>query len=199
MNKQEFLNRLCRGLHGLPQDDIEERVTFYSEMIDDRIEEGFSEEEAISSVGAVDAIISQILAETPSVNFKKDKPARKPRKLWEIILLTLGSPLWLSLLITAFAAVISLYVSLWSIIVTLWAVFVSFVACALGSMVGGTILAIATHSLPGVALAGAGLIVAGLSVFLFYGCKVATKGTVLLTKKVGLWSVSCFRKKEELQ
>ena len=37
MNKQEFLTQLRQGLSGLPQDDIEKRLTFYSEMIDDRI------------------------------------------------------------------------------------------------------------------------------------------------------------------
>ena len=43
MNKQDFLVQLRKGLSGLPQDDIEERLTFYKEMIEDRMEEGFSE------------------------------------------------------------------------------------------------------------------------------------------------------------
>lgn len=43
MNKQEFLAELRKGLSGLTQDDIEERLTFYNEMLEDRIEEGFSE------------------------------------------------------------------------------------------------------------------------------------------------------------
>lgn len=47
MNKQEFLVKLRKGLSGLPKEDIEERLTFYSEMIDDRMEEGLSEEEAV--------------------------------------------------------------------------------------------------------------------------------------------------------
>ena len=46
MNKQEFLNQLRSGLNGLPHEEIEERVMFYSEMIDDRVEEGLSEEDA---------------------------------------------------------------------------------------------------------------------------------------------------------
>ena len=49
MGKQEFLAQLRKGLQGLPQEDIEERLTFYSEMIDDRMEEGLSEEEAVSA------------------------------------------------------------------------------------------------------------------------------------------------------
>ena len=52
MNKQEFLSRLRKQLKGL--EDKEERITFYSEMIDDRMEEGLSEEEAVAAVGSLD-------------------------------------------------------------------------------------------------------------------------------------------------
>ena len=58
MNKQEFVERLRKGLSGLPQDDIEERLTFYSEMIDDRMEEGLSEEEAVGEIGSVDDAVT---------------------------------------------------------------------------------------------------------------------------------------------
>ena len=51
MRKQEFLVQLRKGLSGLPQDEIEERLTFYEEMLDDRIEEGLSEEQAVLAVG----------------------------------------------------------------------------------------------------------------------------------------------------
>ncbi len=34
MSKKEFLNQLRKGLFGLPKDDIEEHINFYSEMID---------------------------------------------------------------------------------------------------------------------------------------------------------------------
>lgn len=47
MNKQEFFVQLCRSLSGLPQTDIEERLTFYGEMLDERIEDVLSEEEAV--------------------------------------------------------------------------------------------------------------------------------------------------------
>ena len=51
MTKQEFIIKLTLELHGLPKADIEERVGFYSEMIDDRIEAGLSEEEAVADIG----------------------------------------------------------------------------------------------------------------------------------------------------
>ena len=65
MLKQEFLNALKEGLKGLPEKDIEERLTFYGEMIDDRIEEGRTEEEAVNEIGSVDEVVQQIVAETP--------------------------------------------------------------------------------------------------------------------------------------
>ena len=73
MNKQEFLTRLRKGLSGLPQEDIEERLTFYSEMIDDRIEEGLSEEEAVAAIGSPDEIAEQIIGEIPIKKIVKEK------------------------------------------------------------------------------------------------------------------------------
>jgi hypothetical protein len=36
----------------------------------------------------------------------------------------------------------------------------------------------------GLLMIGTGLLAAGLTIFLFFGCKAVTKGTVRLTKKV---------------
>ena len=38
MNKQEFISQLQAGLSGLPECETEERLSFYSEMIEDRID-----------------------------------------------------------------------------------------------------------------------------------------------------------------
>lgn len=198
MNKHEFLAQLRKGLSGLPQDDIEERLTFYSEMIDDRMEEGLSEEEAVSGIGSVDTIISQSIADTPLGKLVKEKTKPKKRAgAWKIVLLVLGSPVWLSLLIAAVAVILSIYVSLWSVIISLWAVFGSVVGCALGGIAAGIGFTVGGNSLTGVALIGAGIVCAGLSIFLFYGCKAATKGTILLTKKIVLGIKNGFIKKEE--
>jgi len=62
MRKAEFLNELEAGLVGLPKEDVEERLAFYSEMIDDRMEEGLTEEAPVAAAGPVDDIVSQILS-----------------------------------------------------------------------------------------------------------------------------------------
>ncbi len=197
MSKQEFLAQLRKGLSGLPQDDIEERLTFYSEMIDDRTEEGLSEEDAVSEIGSVDTIISQIVADTPLTKLIKEKTPKKRLSVWEIVLLALGSPIWISLLIAAFAVILSLYISLWAVIISFWAVFGSFIGCAFGSMIAAIVFAVGEKGITGIAMASAGLVCAGLSIFLFYGCKGATNGTLLLTKKFFLSMKRSFLKKEE--
>lgn len=198
MNKQEFLAELRKGLSGLPQDDVEERLTFYGEMIEDRIEEGLWEEEAVSAVGSVDEIAAQIIADTPLAKSAKEtmKPKRR-LKAWEIVLLVLGSPIWLSLLIAVCVVILSLYISLWSVIISLWAVFASFIGCAFGGIAVGIGFAFGSNGLTGIAMIGAGVVCAGLSIFTFFGCKAVTTGTVRLTKKIAIGIKNCFIKKEE--
>lgn len=166
--------------------------------IDDRMEDGIPEETAVSEIGTVDDIVSQIIADIPLGKLVKEKiKPKKKLKAWEIILLVLGSPLWLSLLIAAFAVFLSLYVVFWSVIISLWAVFASFVACGFAGVVAGAVFAAGGNGLTGIAVIAAGIVCAGLSAFMFFGCKAATKGILKLTKKFAIWIKNCFIKKEE--
>lgn len=200
MNKQEFMRQLRKSLQGLPQKDIEERLTFYGEMIEDRKEEGLSEEEAVAAVGSVEEIVAQILADTPpSKNITKKAKPKRPLKAWEIVLLALGSPIWLSLGIAAVAVILSFYISIWAVIISLWAVFGAFIGCAVAGIVSGIVFICISKVLIGIAMLAAGSVCAGLSIFTFYGCKAATKGILTLTKKMAVWIKNCFVREEELQ
>ena len=190
MRKQEFLTRLRNGLSGLPHDDREERLTFYSEMIDDRMEEGLTEEDAVREIGNADEIIWQNMADTKPVKEKR-KSGRRLRA-WEITLLVLGSPVWLCLLIAAFAVIVAVYVVMWSVIVALWAVFGALIGCALGTLVFGIGSVLKGDVPAGLAMIGGALVCAGLAIFAFYGCRAATGGTLLITKKVALGIQNCF-------
>ncbi len=197
MRKQEFLELLRQGLSGLPQDDLQERVSFYREMIEDRMEEGLSEEEAVAAVGSVDKIVEQVVAETPLAKIAKERMKSKRRlSAGEIVLLALGSPIWLSLGIAAFAVLFSLYISLWAVIISLWAVFASLAACSVGGVLACVIFTAGGNKASGVAMLAAGIICAGFSIFMFFGCKAATNGTSVLAKKTVRWIKNCFRGKE---
>ena len=197
MNKEEFLTRLREALSGLPQEDIEERLAFYDEMIDDRIEEDLSEADAVAGLGSVDEIVAQIVADTPLTRIVRErmKPARRMRA-WEIVLLVLGFPLWFPLLIAAAAVVLSVYIVIWAVIVSLWAVEVSFAAGVLGGVAAGVLSIVRGGVTPGVITLCAAVVLAGLAIFLFFGCKAVTVGAAKLTKKIALWIKSLFMRKE---
>ena len=198
MNKQEFLERLRASLNGLPSDDIEGRIAFYNEMLDDKIEEGMSEQEAVKSVGSIDEIVTCIVDDIPLTKLAKERIKPKKRlSAWEITLIVLGFPIWFSLLAALFAVVISLYAVLWCVIICLWAVFVSFIAAALGGIFAGVIFAAEGNLPTGAAMLGASLVCIGLSVFMFFGAKAATKGILILTKRLALKLKACFIKKGE--
>ena len=199
MNKQEFITQLRAKLSGLPKQDVEERLAFYGEMIDDRMEEGLSEEEAVSAVGTVDEIVEQIVADLPLTRLVKEKiRPKRTLRAWEIVFLVLGSPIWLSLLIAAFVVVLALYAVLWSLIISVWAVFGALAGCTLGGLAAGIIFTVLGNLWPGLALISAALVCAGLSIFAFVGCLAATKGTVLLTKKIAIGIKNCFRRREKV-
>lgn len=198
MNKNEFVFKLRASLSGLPKADAEERISFYEEMIDDRIEDGIGEEEAVNSVGNVDEIVSQIISETPFASLVKERIKPKNKlNTWETVLIAVGSPLWLSLLIAAFAVVISLYASLLAVIIALWGVFVGLAAGGIGGIVAGVVITDKVNGLSGFAMIGAGMVCAGISVFAFYFCLYGTKKLIALTKKLAYFIKKLLAKKEE--
>ena len=195
MTKPEFIAKLRAELADIPEKDAEDRIVFYSEMIDDRMEEGLSEEDAIMDVGSIDEIVSQIKMGRNTPETAENQPKRKIR-LWEIVLLVLGSPVWVSLLISAFAVVFSLYMVLWSVIISLWAVEVSFCGTAFGCLLSGIVFLVSENIASGIAMIGVGIFFAGLSIFFLFACKSVTNGILILTKKIALRIKKSLSKKE---
>ena len=197
MNKQEYLSRLEQTLSGLPAEELQERLAFYRESIEDRMEEGLSEEAAVEELGPVEEIAAQILAETPFPTLVREKiRSRRSLPVWEILLLVLGFPLWFPLLVTAFVLLLSLFIVLWSLILCLWAVELSLVVSALGALITGVLSLFRGEPSNALLMIGAGLTLAGLSVFLFFGCKAASGGATVLSRKIVLWLKSLFLRKE---
>ena len=185
MNKLDFLLLLHDKLAPLPADEVEEGLSFYSEMIEDRIEEGMTEEEAVASVGSVEDIATQILSDIPLSKIVKEKIRKKKRfSTTEIVLLWVGSPIWLTLLIAAYAVVFSLYACVWAVVASLWAAFASFAACAVAVPIAGVIFICTGSVWTGLVAIAAGLVLAGLAILTFFLDKIATKGTVILAKKL---------------
>ncbi len=185
MTKLQFILALRDRLKILPERDIEERLSFYSEMIEDRMEEGLAEEEAVAAVGNVDEIAKQILSEFSLVKEQKEEQAPKKRiSNLAIVLIILGFPLWLPLIVAAFAVVLSLYITLWAMIVVLWAIFLSAVFGAIAGLFGGIFILLTTPSefVRAMVMLGVAAVLAGVSILFFYICKSSTKGAAFLTR-----------------
>lgn len=192
MDKQEFLKKLRQDL---PAEDREERILFYTEMIEDRMEEGLSEEEAVASVGSLD----EILAQSPEANALPAAPKQKRQlKTWEIVLLLLGSPIWLSLIVAAVSVAFAAVAVLLSGVIVLWSLFVATAAVSLAGLVSGVALVFIGSGISGTAMIGAAITCAGLAIFCFCGGLAASKGVVLTAKKLVRWSKNRFGKKEAL-
>lgn len=108
MNKNEFLELLNKKLNTLSKKERKERISFYSEMIDDYIEEGLSEEDAINKIGDINEIVK-------SINIEVNTENKKKYKVWELVLLIIGSPIWVPILLTVLIVVFAVNISLWAI------------------------------------------------------------------------------------
>lgn len=183
MNKQQFLAAIGEQIQGLPQSDVERSLDYYREMIDDRMEDGLSEEEAVAALGSPEEIAAQILMETslPKLVKAKLKPSRA-LKVWEIVLLVLGSPVWLPLLLAAGIIILAVYIVLWAVIVVLYAVDLSFATAAVGGIAGLFLLLYSGFPVQAVLFLGAGLVCAGLAILLFFAFNQITRCLIKLSK-----------------
>ena len=176
MTKQKFLDKLRAKLKGLPKREVEETLSFYSEMIDDRIEDGCSEEDAVLAVGDVDKIAADKLggelSEKPSKSGAKKIKQGDGKKLALIIA---GSPLWVPLLISALAVIFSLYVSAWAIIVSLWSAFAAFAVSAPAGIILGLVLFFKGMAFNGTVSISLALVALSLAIFSFFACLWLTK------------------------
>ena len=200
MNKQAFLSVLRNRLSGLPKEDIERSVDFYSEIIDDRIEDGLSEDEAVKAIGSIDEIVSQILKETslPKLVKSKVKPKRALR-VGEIILLILGAPMWLPLVISIISIVFSAYIVLWSVILVLYSIDLSFAATAVACILGTFAYIPSGNIAQCFFIIGIGLACFGIAILLFFIFNQITKGVLILSKKIVLGIKGCFIGKGDAQ
>lgn len=183
MNKIDFICEMNSRLYGLPEEDVNKSIDYYCELIEDSIEDGKSEEEAVEALGEIDEIVSQIMMDVPlsKIVKAKAKPSRALR-VWEIILLVLGSPIWLSLLITLFSVILAVYISLWAVVVSFYAVVLSVAVSTLVVIVGTFVSLFKGLFLNSLIFLSLALICAGLTILLFIGTNYLAKGTFFLGK-----------------
>lgn len=186
MNRNEFSRELRRRLTELKNAEVNKTVEFYNEMIDERIDAGLTEEEAVADLGSIDDIVAQVKNNAAPENIKS---RISKLQVWQWVLIVLGAPLWAPVLVAVFAAVFSIYIGIWSVLISGFAVVLGFVLAAIAFivvMVGAIIAGLFAKT---ILYVGGALICASLAIFIFiavYGCtKLVIKATVAGVKWVG--------------
>ena len=182
MNKQEYLAQLRAALACLPEGEIEESVAFYTEMIDDRVADGLTEEEATAQLDDPKAAARAIVADLPVVPRTVVRTKQRNRALyWTLVIL--GFPLWFPLLLGAGMLVLAGLLTIWCLILGLWLL-------AAGLLAGGPLgigvclwaLAVGQPAY-GVFELGSGLLCFGLGLFCLHGAVAASKTLMQVSRQ----------------
>ena len=195
MTKQLFLNELSAALHGLPREERYRTLRYYDELIDDRMEDGQSEEEAVSGLGEPEQVAREILGEEePAVS------TGTGRKVWIIILLVLGFPFWGSLLLAAVIVLLCVYLCLFLPAFVLGVLALASLAGAVVGVAGTPFLildvGLFTGGLPaGLFQLGLSVALLGLAVLSALGFYFTGKATVKAARAIWRWIRRSFSKK----
>ncbi len=194
----EFLLELKNRMAHLPLTESGKVLSYYSESLQDRIEDGMSEEEAIKSIESIDQIVKNIEAEIPLSAVVKDKVKTKTKNtnvntVLLVLVLVLSSPIWIPILAVIFALAIAFYAVLWTIPIIIGSLYVSLFPIAISGIFSG-FTRMFTISFPtGLAYLGVGLVSAGFAIMLFLPLLEAAKAWIKINiypfKKLKQWLI----------
>ena len=191
MKKREFLSRLRQKISVLPSRDMERTLEYYSEMIDDYIESGYSEDAAVAEMGSVNHVAAQILENAQNSFFEAPYTQKQKKNGLIITLLIIGFPIWFSLLVTAFCVLLTVAIVVATLaIVVPWSLVVSFGASALALLIATPIIFTGEGIGAAVLVLGAAFILAALCIFSLWAALRLTK---LGTKGIGAMFRGCFK------
>ena len=113
MNKKIFYQAIKNRLKGLKQEEVNNVIDYYDELINEMMDNGYSEAEAISSFGDVEEIVRNIKTD---VVIKRSNDSRNDTlKNFLIVLGVCSSPILIPLGIAFFAVFISLLITIVSV------------------------------------------------------------------------------------
>lgn len=185
MNKEEYMRRLAEALTGLPQSEKEEALQYYNDYFDDAGVE--NEQDVMNSLGMPETLAETIKKEqteqqdvyeqdtyaedsyagttgTEEKNEKKNKLSGGIIALI-VILAILASPIILSIAAALLGALVGIFAAILSVIVTVLAVIFALV-CVVVACIGVAFAIGAISPFSAVVLAGVGITIVGICIFL---------------------------------
>lgn len=177
MTKNEFIREIKIKTKNLTKAERKEIISYYNEMISERIEDGMSECDAIEAIGSVDELMS---------SYAPAKPVAEPRsprlRAWHIVLIVIGSPLWICLLAAMLCVLLAFYIVIWAVVIAFYAVFAALAAAAAACFFAGFVVSIFTGS-PALFFAYIGIscVLSGLGILWLMLSNIVAKGIAKLT------------------
>lgn len=191
MNRVEFIGILSVELSALKRVEREKFITYYEEIIDDYMENGFEEEAVIEKIGNPKAIAKNILSEQDTVDIKVPLTNSK---VINMILLILGFPLWGSLVFAGLMVVLSGVIVIWCIPFTAGVSALAFFLAGIYSIVA-TPFMIAEVLSVGVVQLGVGIASLGVSFLLAMATMYLCKNFAFFTKELSSRLFKLFNRK----
>lgn len=171
MNKETYLDALETELKQYEITDYMRYIEYYRELIEDSIEDGKTELEALDNLGDAQSVVKRILSEQRDLFIKKPKGKLHPGVL---ILLVLGSPLWLSLLVALMCVLFAIFIIILIAYFILWLIpFMSGLFTFVFGMSGiamflTSFVFMVHHFAAGLMQLGVGIFALGVGILLFF-------------------------------
>ena len=211
MNREEYMRRLADALVGVPQSEKEEALQYYNDYFDDAGAE--NEQDVMNSLGSPEKLAETIRKEQTGQQDAyardtyaedsymgttgSDDAGEKKSKLSGgvialiVILAILASPIILSLAAALLGALIGIFAAILSVIVTVLAVILALI-CVVAACIVTAFAIGAISPFSAVVLAGVGIAVVGICIFLvmavvwLFGVALPwiVKGIIKLFKKM---------------
>lgn len=192
MTKSIFIENLRVLLKSINEDERNKFISYYEEIFDDYMENGFTEEEVINKIGSPESIANSILEEQDSLNIKV--PSFNS-KILNIVLLILGFPLWGSLLLAVALIILSIYIIIFCVPFTTGVMSVSFFGAGLFGVIASLFLMFDGLAL-GIVQLGVCISLIGASILLGIITLYVSKKVMSITSKLTLKIVKSFKRKE---
>jgi uncharacterized membrane protein len=139
MNREEYLRELEKNIHSLPQNEIDDALTFYNEYLADMEE---NNPQNLNRLDPPQQIAAQIKADTAmkGINDKSKKNKIGLSTAWTVLLAVFALPIGLPIAISIATVAISLIVVAVAVLISLGAAAVSLTVYGIASLIAAIII-----------------------------------------------------------
>jgi len=192
MTRLDFINELKKLLSPLSESERNKSILYYNEFIDDRIEDGMTEVDAIACLESPAVIADRILSEMgfsqgqaqsqPLPKMKNINRGKVKSSAGTVALIILGFPIWFPLIITVASLAFALVITVWSLVFSLLVTALACVAACIAAVVVAPIVLFGGHLVSSIFCAGTGLISGAVGIVLAVLSVKLVKATWTFTK-----------------